>query len=58
MTEPHYCDLCGCVCVVCAQLQDGCQSCELLYRELLLEASPFIEALIDHLESGGSANEG
>lgn len=26
--EPHYCPLCECVCVVCAQLQ-SCDDCDL-----------------------------
>lgn len=29
MIEPHYCELCGCVCVACAQL-GGCDDCELM----------------------------
>lgn len=33
MVEPRYCSLCGCVCVVCVQLDDGCESCELLHPE-------------------------
>ena len=37
MIEPHYCVLCGCVCVACAQLADGCDCCELKYPELLYE---------------------
>ena len=46
--DPHYCDLCGCVCVACVQLEDGCRSCELKYPELLLDyESPFTEALLD-----------
>ena len=35
--EPHYCLLCDCVCVACAQLDDGCESCELKHPELLDE---------------------
>lgn len=31
--DPHYCDLCGCICVACAQLS-GCYDCELLHPEL------------------------
>lgn len=30
-----YCSLCGCFCVACIQLEDGCSSCELKYPELL-----------------------
>ena len=37
MNEPRYCSLAGCVCVVCAQVDDGCRSCELLHPELLDE---------------------
>ena len=37
MNEPRYCSLCGCVCVACVQLLDGCDSCELLHPELLQE---------------------
>ena len=33
MIEPHYCDLCGCVCVACVQFA-GCDDCELLHPEL------------------------
>lgn len=35
MMESRYCSLAGCVCVACVQLQDGCDSCELLHPELL-----------------------
>lgn len=37
MMESHYCSLSGCVCVACAQLEDGCDSCELLHPDLLDE---------------------
>lgn len=37
MSEPRYCSLAGCVCVACAQVDDGCRSCELLHPELLDE---------------------
>lgn len=33
--EPRYCELCGCVCVACVQLADGCDSCELKHPELI-----------------------
>lgn len=36
MNEPRYCDLCGCVCVVCVQL-GGCDDCELLHPDLIEE---------------------
>lgn len=48
MNEAHYCDLCGCVCVACVQLADGCRSCELKHPELLHDyENPFTEALLD-----------
>lgn len=47
--EPHYCELCGCVCVLCAQLQ-SCDDCDLLYPQLLFEENDFSAALIDHFE--------
>lgn len=37
MKEPCYCSLCECVCVACVQLDDGCDSCELLHPELLFD---------------------
>ena len=37
MNETRYSSLCGCVCVACVQLLYGCDSCELLHPELLLE---------------------
>ena len=40
MSEPRYCSLAGCVCVACAQLDDGCDSCELLHPELLFKEVP------------------
>ena len=40
MNEPLYCDLCGCICVVCVQLEDGCSSCELKHPELLDQEVP------------------
>jgi hypothetical protein len=47
--EPRYCELCGCVCVACVQLEDGCDSCELKHPELLCDyEDPFTEALLDH----------
>lgn len=58
MIEPHYCDLCGCVCVACAQC-GGCDDCELLHPELYSDLdivdpdllreyeNPFTEALLD-----------
>lgn len=30
-----YCEYCGCQCVVCFQIQDACDDCELKYPELL-----------------------
>lgn len=46
--EAHYCVLCGCVCVACVQVADGCSSCELKHPELILEyESEFTEALLD-----------
>jgi hypothetical protein len=48
--EPYYCELCECVCVLCAQLQ-GCDDCELLHPELLNEPNEFSESLIDCLNS-------
>ena len=49
MNVPRYCDLAGCVCVACVQLEDGCSSCELLHPELLHDyETPFTEALLDH----------
>lgn len=48
MMESHYCDLCGCVCVACVQVADGCSSCELKHPELIPEsASEFTETLLD-----------
>ena len=41
MNEPRYCELCGCVCVACAQVADGCDSCELKHPELLDEEMEF-----------------
>lgn len=35
MGEARWCSLCGCYCVACLQLVDGCDSCELLHPELL-----------------------
>lgn len=32
--EPHYCDLCECLCVACVQF-GGCDECELKHPELL-----------------------
>ena len=47
MIEPHYCDLCDCVCVDCVQC-GGCDDCELKYPDLLREyENPFTEALLD-----------
>lgn len=33
--DAHFCELCGCVCVACVQLADGCDSCELKHPDLL-----------------------
>ena len=35
MDEARWCSLCGCYCVACLQLADGCDRCELLHPELL-----------------------
>lgn len=35
-----YCKLCGCYCVACIQLADGCASCELKHPELLEGGDP------------------
>lgn len=32
-----YCEYCGCYCVACIQIEDGCSSCELKHPELLQE---------------------
>ena len=37
MNEPRYCSLCGCICVACVQLEDGCALCELLHPDLIQE---------------------
>ena len=37
MNESRYCSLCGCICVACAQLEDGYSSCELLHPKLIQE---------------------
>lgn len=49
MDEPRYCELCGCVCVACVQLADGCDSCELKHPELISDISDIISDLIDRL---------
>lgn len=57
MNEPRYCSLCGCMCVACVQLKDGCSSCELLLPDLRRDyESPFTEALLDFFE-GVSGND-
>lgn len=33
--EPHYCELCGTICVACSQLLDGCDACSLLHPEFI-----------------------
>lgn len=35
-----YCNLCGCYCVACLQLEDGCSSCELKHPDLLEGGDP------------------
>lgn len=50
MPEARYCDLCGCICVACVQIVDGCESCELKHPELLDYEDPFTEALLDHFD--------
>lgn len=57
MNEPRYCELCGCVCVACVQLEDGCNSCHLKFPERICDfENSFTAALLDHFE-GVTSNE-